>query len=74
MSISAQSSDEPATMQIEVAEDGTRFAFDKRNLHDDGIPAYGTTFVTQGYLYAAATLSGINGVLERVPIAASLAK
>jgi hypothetical protein len=52
------------SMQIEVAEDGNRFFFDDLNLHDDGMPAYGSAFVTQGYIYPAGTLSGSNGVLD----------
>ena len=51
-------------MIFEVAEDGARFAFDDQNLFDDGMPAYGTAFVTQGYLYPEGTLNGSNGVLE----------
>jgi hypothetical protein len=52
------------TMEIEVAEDGNRFFFDNQNLHDDGMPAYGSAFVTQGYIYPVGTLNGSNGVLD----------
>lgn len=58
----ASQAEEP--LKFEVAEDGTRFVFDDLNLHDDGMPAYGSAFVTQGYIYPVGTLNGTNGVLE----------
>ncbi len=61
-SVSAQSAGE--ALRFEVAEDGNRFKFDDLNLHEDGMPAYGTAFVTQGYIYPEGTLNGTNGVLE----------
>jgi hypothetical protein len=48
--------------EIEVAEDGTRFAFDESPVFDDGYPSYGNGFVTQGYIYPAGTLGTSNGV------------
>jgi hypothetical protein len=60
----AQSNDGAETMRFEVAEDGLRFAFGAERLFGDGMPAYGTPFVTQGYLYPEGTLNGSNGVLE----------
>jgi hypothetical protein len=59
------SSAEPfaATVKFEVAEDGNRFVFSSERLFDDGMPQYGTPFVTQGYLYPEGTLNGTNGVL-----------
>lgn len=56
----AQSDD---VMKFEIAEDGTRFVFTTERLHEDGMPAYGTPFVTQGYIYPEGTLNGSNGVL-----------
>jgi hypothetical protein len=50
-------------MQFEVAEDGNRFAFDKSRVYEDGMPAHGSGFVTQGYIYPVGTLNGSNGVL-----------
>ena len=50
--------------QVEVAEDGSRFVFDDLNLFEDGMPGYGSAFVTQGYIYPVGTLNGSNGVLE----------
>lgn len=52
-----------SVLSVEVAEDGNRFLFDDLNLHDDGMPAYGSAFVTQGYIYPVGTLNGTNGVL-----------
>lgn len=60
----AQSNDPSEPMRFEVAEDGNRFAFGEERLFGDGMPAYGTPFVTQGYLYPEGTLNGGNGVLE----------
>ncbi len=49
---------------VDIAEDGTRFAFDEQGpLLDNGYPAYGNAFVTQGYLYPKGTLHDTDGVL-----------
>jgi hypothetical protein len=61
--VAAQSADDTAVMAFEVAEDGTRFIFDDLNLFEDGMPGYGSAFVTQGYIYPVGTLNGTNGVL-----------
>jgi hypothetical protein len=53
-----------AVTEVEVAEDGNRFVFDDLNLFEDGMPSYGSAFVTQGYIYPVGTLNGSNGVLE----------
>ncbi len=50
-------------MRFQVAEDGNRFAYDESRVYDDGMPAHGSGFVTQGYIYPDGTLSGTNGVL-----------
>jgi hypothetical protein len=50
-------------LKFEVAEDGNRFVFTKERLFEDGMPQYGTPFVTQGYLYPEGTINGSNGVL-----------
>lgn len=48
---------------FDVAEDQTRFVFSAAPVFDDGMPAYGNAFVTQGYIYPAGTLDGgIEGV------------
>jgi len=51
------------TLVVEVAEDTTRFVLDMLNPHEDGMPAYGNPFITQGYIYPEGTLDGSNGVL-----------
>jgi len=59
-SIAATTDD--GVLRFDVAEDGTRFVFDPDLVDDDGMPAYGTSFITGGYLYPAGTLSDGNGV------------
>lgn len=54
---------------IEIAEDFTRFVGAEAPVfEEDGLPAYGNDFVTQGYIYPAGTLTceegACNGVLE----------
>ena len=49
-------------LEVDVAEDGNRFIFSSERLFDDGMPQYGTPFVTQGYIYPAGTLGGSDGV------------
>lgn len=62
--VMAQSNDSAVQIiKVEVAEDGNRFVFDDAPLHEDGMPAYGNSFVTSGYLYPEGTLNGSNGVL-----------
>lgn len=49
---------------FDVAEDISRFVFSAEPVFDDGMPAYGNAFVTQGYLYPAGTLDGgVEGTL-----------
>ena len=48
---------------FDVAEDHTRFVFAAAPVFDDGMPAYGNAFITQGYIYPAGTLdNGAEGV------------
>jgi hypothetical protein len=66
-SLSAEESIAAATatdgvLRFDVAEDGTHFVFDPDLTDADGMPGYGTSFVTHGYLYPAGTLSESNGV------------
>ena len=49
-------------LRLEIAENGTRFSPDETPVFDDGLPAYGNEFLTEGYIYPAGTLSGPNGV------------
>ncbi len=48
-------------VEFDVAEDMTRFIFDKDVAYDDGLPADGSAFITRGYLYEPGTLNGGNG-------------
>jgi hypothetical protein len=50
-------------IKFDVAENVTKFAFDEAPVHEDGLPAYGNPFITQGYIYPEGTLNGSNGVL-----------
>ena len=52
----------PRTIEVDIAEDGTRFVIDEAPVFDDGFPAHGNAFITQGYIYPAGTLTDSNGV------------
>lgn len=56
------------TIAIEVVENGTRWVPDETPADEDGMPVYGTEFITQGYIYPAGTITCVdnecNGVLE----------
>jgi hypothetical protein len=43
---------------FDVADDLSRFVFAEAPVFDDGMPAYGNPFITQGYVYPAGTLDG----------------
>jgi hypothetical protein len=49
-------------LRFDVAEDMSRFAFSASPVHEDGMPAHGNAFITQGYIYPYGTLSEGNGV------------
>ena len=51
-------------LKFDLAENGLRFIFAPTPVHEDGMPAYGNSFVTEGYIYPHGTLNGTNGVLE----------
>lgn len=54
----AESELHPHTITIEMAEDGTRFVPDEAPaFEEDGMPAFGAAFITQGYLYPEGTLT-----------------
>jgi hypothetical protein len=53
---------EDGVLRFDMAEDMTRFAWSERPVHDDGQPAYGNAYITQGYIYPAGTLTASNGV------------
>lgn len=64
MFMNTQAASAKDVLRYDVAEDGNRFVFDNLNLfEEDGMPGYGSAFVTQGYIYPAGTLNGTNGVL-----------
>ena len=49
---------------FDVAEDLSRFVYSSAPVFDDGMPAYGNAFITQGYIYPAGTLDGdVEGTL-----------
>lgn len=50
-------------VSFDVSEDATKFVFDDAPLAANGYPAYGNSFVSQGYIYPAGTLNadGSNG-------------
>jgi hypothetical protein len=50
---------------FDVAEDHTRIFMAAEPVHENGMPAHGNAFVSQGYIYPAGTLAdGAVGVLE----------
>ena len=51
------------TIEVDVSENGLRFVFDDAPVDAAGFPAYGNSFVTEGYLYPKGTLNGSNGTL-----------
>ncbi len=54
-----------APMAFDVAEDHTRIFMAATPLHENGMPAHGNAFISQGYIYPAGTLDpGSVGVLE----------
>lgn len=52
------------TLTFDVAEDGRHFVWDDDPVFDDGLPQYGNSFVTKGYIFPAGTLDGSNGFVE----------
>lgn len=52
------------TLELDVAENVLRFVFDDSPVYDDGYPAYGNAFITQGYVYPHGFLDEHAGVNE----------
>ncbi|MCB0193696.1 MAG: hypothetical protein KDJ65_17240 [Anaerolineae bacterium] len=51
-------------LKFDVAEDMSRFVFDESvTFEEDGMPAYGSSFITQGYIYEYGTIDDTSGVL-----------
>ncbi|WP_299609995.1 hypothetical protein [uncultured Tateyamaria sp.] len=56
---------EGALMSFDIAEDHTRIFMAATPLHENGMPAHGNAFLSQGYIYPAGTLKdGTAGVLK----------
>lgn len=49
-------------LRFDVSENASQFVFDPDLVHDDGMPAYGASFITRAYIYPAGTLDESNGV------------
>lgn len=49
--------------KFDVAENASRFVFDEAPVFDDGLPAYGNPFITEGYIYPYGFLDDHEGVL-----------
>lgn len=49
-------------IEVDIAEDGTRFVWDEAPVYEDGLPKYGNAFVTQGYIYEAGAIAAGAGV------------
>ena len=47
-----------AHLKFDVAESAPKFVFDEAPVFDNGLPAYGNAFITQGYIYPYGTLTG----------------
>lgn len=57
--------DQSHTLRFDVAENGTRFFFDEAPLLDNGFPAAGNAFVTEGFIYPYGFLDEAeNGVTD----------
>lgn len=49
---------------FDIAEDLSRFVHAEAPVYDDGMPAFGNAFITQGYIYPGGTLDGgVEGTL-----------
>ena len=51
MEAAKQAASETTIVQFDVSESGPRFVFDEAPVFDDGLPAYGNAFVTEGYIF-----------------------
>jgi hypothetical protein len=55
---------EPTIVKFDVSESGSRFVFDEAPVFDNGLPAYGNAFVTEGYIFPHGYLDTNQGVGE----------
>lgn len=58
----AAATESDGLLRFDVSENALMFVFDPDLVHDDGMPAYGATFITRAYIYPAGTLTAENGV------------
>lgn len=56
-----QSQDPVRTLEVDIAEDMTRFVYNEDVVYEDGMPKHGSSFVTMGYIYPKGTLDGATG-------------
>jgi hypothetical protein len=62
---SARPSRASDVLTFDIAENAAWFVSQQEPVfEEDGYPAYGNPFLTQGYIYPGGTLNGSNGVLE----------
>lgn len=54
--------DKSSIFKFDVVENASHFFFDDAPLFEDGYPAYGSSFVTQGYIYPYGFLEQHEGV------------
>jgi hypothetical protein len=59
-----QSASKTTIVKFDVSENGSRFVFDEAPVFDDGLPAYGNAFVTEGYIFPYEYLKTHQGVGE----------
>ena len=52
----AQNAQNAQKFVVEVCENGSRFISDGDPVFEDGLPAYGNEFITEGYIYPVGTL------------------
>ena len=55
---------EPTIVKFDVSESGSRFVFDEAPVFDNGLPAYGNAFVTEGYIFPHGYLDTNQGIGE----------
>jgi len=53
-------------IRVEIAENGNRFSFDSEHVDANGLPAYGSEFITEGYIYPAGTITCTNNDCDGV--------
>jgi hypothetical protein len=58
----AQITSPDGVLRFDAAENATRFVWSQQPVHEDGLPAYGNAYITEGYLYPAGILTDRSGV------------